>query len=82
MQKPMTVAKREFSEALVGAVNSADLPFFVVRQVLEELLSAVRQGEEDQERKDRAEYEAYLRETAAQGADGRAADAAGEGTEV
>lgn len=80
MQKPMTLAKREFSEALVEAVNSSGLPFFVVRQVLEELLSAVRQGEEEQERKDRAEYEVYLRESAAQETDDRT-DAAEGGKE-
>lgn len=74
MQKPMTVAKREFLEAVVEAVNNAGLPFFVVRQVLEELLKAVCQGEEAQEEKDRAEYEKYLREKAAQ----EAADHAGE----
>ena len=74
MQKPMTVAKREFLEAVVEAVNNAGLPFFVVRQVLEELLKAGCQGEEAQEEKDRAEYEKYLREKAAQ----EAADHAGE----
>ena len=40
----------------------------------EELLKAVCQGEEAQEEKDRAEYEKYLREKAAQ----EAADHAGE----
>ncbi len=68
MQKPITVAKKEFSEAVVEVVNSSGLPFFVIRQVLEELLKAVCQGEEAQEEKDRAEYEKYLQETAAQAA--------------
>ena len=80
MQKPMTVARREFSEAVVEVVNGSGLPFFVIRQVLEGLLSAVRQGEEEQERKDRAEYEAYLRESAAQETDDRT-DAAEGGKE-
>lgn len=70
MQKPTTVARREFSEAVVEVVNGSGLPFFVIRQLLEGLLSAVRQGE----------YEAYLRERAAQETDDRT-DAAEGGKE-
>lgn len=66
MQKPITIARREFSDQIVEAVNGSGLPFFIIRHVLEDVLGAVRQGEEAQEQKDRAEYEKYLQETAAQ----------------
>lgn len=66
MQKPITILRSEFVESITNTVNNSGLPFFVIRQVLIELLEAVRQGEEAQEQKDRAEYEKYLQETAAQ----------------
>lgn len=66
MQKPITIARSEFVENITNTVNNSGLPFFAIRQVLTELLEAVRQGEEAQEQKDRAEYERYLQETAAQ----------------
>ena len=31
MQKPTTVARREFAEAVVEVVNGSGLPFFVIR---------------------------------------------------
>lgn len=77
VQKPITILKSEFVENITNTVNSSGLPFFAIRQVLTELLEAVRQAEEAQEQKDRAEYERYLQETAAQTAQddtGKAAD--------
>lgn len=82
MQKPITIARSEFVENITNTVNNSGLPFFAIRQVLTELLEAVRQGEEAQERKDWAEYEKYLQETAAQTAQddtGKAAEEKSEG---
>lgn len=61
MEKPITVARMEFSKNIMEVVNGANLPFFAIRQVLEELLSAVCQLEEAQAEKDLAEYERHLK---------------------
>lgn len=61
MEKPITVARMEFSKNIMEVVNGANLPFFAIRQVLEELLSVVCQLEEAQEEKDLAEYERHLK---------------------
>lgn len=79
MQRPITIARSEFIENITNTVNNSGLPFFAIRQVLTELLEAVRQGEAAQEEKDRAEYEKYLQETAAQGDPGKAEETKSEG---
>lgn len=57
MEKPITVARNEFSEALVSLVNNSGLPAFVMRQVLAQMDSALSQLEQAQLEKDKAEWE-------------------------
>ena len=57
MEKPITVARNEFSEALVSLVNNSGLPAFVMRQVLAQMDSALAQLEQVQLEQDKAEWE-------------------------
>lgn len=57
MEKPITVARNEFSEALVSLVNNSGLPAFVMRQVLAQMDSALSQLEQAQLEQDKAEWE-------------------------
>ena len=66
MQKPITVAIKGFKEDIVDIVNGSGLPLIVMEPILRDLLEAVREGAEGQEQRDRAEYEASLREGAGQ----------------
>lgn len=58
MNKPITVARQEFSEALVALVNNSGLPAFVMRQSLAQMDNALSQLEQAQLEKDRAEWDA------------------------
>jgi hypothetical protein len=58
MNKPITVARQEFSEALVKLVNESGLPAFVMRQALAQMDNALSQLEQAQLEKDRAEWDA------------------------
>ena len=57
MNKPITVARNEFSEALVSLVNNSGLPAFVMRQVLAQMDNALSQLEQAQLEQDKAEWE-------------------------
>lgn len=57
MEKPITVARNEFSEALVSLVNNSGLPAFVMRQVLAQMDNALSQLEQAQLEQDKAEWE-------------------------
>ena len=57
MEKPITVARNEFGEALVSLVNNSGLPAFVMRQVLAQMDSALVQLEQAQLEQDKAEWE-------------------------
>lgn len=56
MNKPITVARQEFSEALVNLVNNSGLPAFVMRQSLAQMDNALSQLEQAQLEKDTAEW--------------------------
>lgn len=58
MNKPITVARQEFSEALVQLVNNSGLPAFVMRQALAQMDNALSQLEQAQLEKDKAEWDA------------------------
>lgn len=64
MNKPITIARQEFTQAIVDAVNNAELPMFVVSDILKSALTEVdklaqaqyeadvKAWEEGQEKKD------------------------------
>lgn len=41
MNKPLTIARQEFTQAIVDAVNGAELPMFVVSDILKSALAEV-----------------------------------------
>lgn len=57
MDKPITVARQEFTQALVNLVNSSGLPAFVMRQSLAQMDNALSQLEQAQLEQDKAEWE-------------------------
>ena len=56
MNKPITVARQEFTQDLVNLVNSSGLPAFVMRQSLAQMDQALAQLEQAQLEKDTAEW--------------------------
>lgn len=53
MEKPITVAMREYSESLVDVTNNAQLPTFLKKQIVKELLTALSELDD----RERAEAE-------------------------
>lgn len=62
MDKPATILQREFREKIVTAVNESNLPAFVLRPILEQVLAEVKTIEEQQYQNDKAEYEKSIEE--------------------
>lgn len=62
MNKPITVAWQEFTEALVNLVNTSGLPAFVMRQSLSQMDNALAQLEQSQLEKDTKAYNRLLEE--------------------
>ena len=56
MNKPITVARQEFTQSLVNLVNESQLPAFVIRQSLAQMDQALAQLEQAQLEKDTAEW--------------------------
>lgn len=56
MNKPITVARQEFTENLVNLVNNSQLPAFVIRSALAQMDTALAQLEQAQLEKDTAEW--------------------------
>ena len=57
MNKPITVARQEFTENLVNLVNNSGLPAFVMRSALSQIDTALAQLEAQQLAQDKAEWE-------------------------
>lgn len=70
MQKPVTITRNELKEKLAEDINTYGLPFFITRGILEELLEAVRKGEEKQLELDIKKYTEFLEEQKAKEAAG------------
>ena len=58
MTKPITVARQEFTQALVNLVNESQLPAFVLRSALAQMDQALAQLEQAQLEQDKAEWDA------------------------
>ena len=56
MEKPITVARQEFTQDLVNLVNNSGLPAFVMRSALAQMDQALAQLEQAQLEKDTAEW--------------------------
>ena len=62
MNKPLTVARQEFTETIVDAINNAELPFFVISDILKSALVEVdkmsqAQYQQDKDAWDKAQEE-------------------------
>lgn len=58
MQKPITVARVEFAEAVVTAARESNLPAFILADVLRDLRERLMAESEQQYRNDRQAWEA------------------------
>lgn len=64
MQKPMSVARKEFMDKVVNLVNESGLPLFVVEPILKELHGVVQAESENQYQREKEAYEEALKKEA------------------
>lgn len=57
MDKPITLAQREFKDKIVQAINDSGLPAFIISPVLRQALDKVEEIEEQQYLADKKAYE-------------------------
>lgn len=57
MDKPITVARQEFMDALVGLINNSGLPAFAITPILQGFAQKIAELEQQQYEADKAEYE-------------------------
>lgn len=57
MNKPLTVARQEFTENIVEAINNSELPFFVVSDILKNALVEVDKMAQAQYQRDKDSWE-------------------------
>ena len=53
MAKPLTIARQEFTEAIVEDINNAKLPFFVISDILKSALVEVEKMSQVQYKRDK-----------------------------
>lgn len=61
MEKPSSMLQREFKSKIVNAINTSQLPAFVVAMILESALNDVKRIEEMQYAADKEAYEQSLK---------------------
>ncbi len=62
MNKPISIARKEFTEGLINLINTSGLQAFIMRQVLAQADGALAQLEQEQFDKDMAEWNAQQKE--------------------
>ena len=60
MQKPLTIARRDYMQGIVNLTNNSNLPAFVIVNVLEDIISQVRPLMDSELARDEAQYRAAL----------------------
>ena len=60
LTKPMSVARQELIEQLVGDINNCSLPLFVIEYVLQDVLNTVKSAAQEQCKLEIAQYEQQL----------------------
>lgn len=58
--KPMSVARQELIEQLVGDINNCTLPLFVIEYVLQDVLDTVKSAAQEQCKLEKSQYEQQL----------------------
>lgn len=64
MQYPITLARRDYVDKICDITNKCGLPAFVIADILEKILSKVRQQEELEVKRDEALWHKTLLEKA------------------
>ena len=62
INKPMSMVKEEFTKTVVGAINTSELPLFVIESIMKELLMEVSVVAKQQAEAEKAQYEQMLKE--------------------
>ena len=62
IEKPLMVRRQELIEKLTSAINEAGLPFAVSQPIVKDLLTAMTTQMDQETQRERAEYEAALKE--------------------
>lgn len=62
MQKPIIVARQEFTENVVKTVNASGLPAFVMKGILEQVIKQLEILEERQEKEAADAWQEYLKQ--------------------
>lgn len=60
--KPMTLVRNEFIASIVALCNNSGLPFFVVEDVLKNLIQEVHVAAQQQLKDDNERYQALLKQ--------------------
>lgn len=60
MQKPITIARRDYMTALCDITNNSNLPAFVIVEVLENILREMRPMMDAELKRDMATYRAAI----------------------
>lgn len=61
-EKPITILRQEFIDALINDVNNCKLPLFVIESILQDLLIQVKAMAQKQYELDKANYESQLKQ--------------------
>lgn len=56
MDKPITVARQDFMESIIDLINHAQLPAFIIKGCIEEILPTLNQLAQDQYQADLKKY--------------------------
>lgn len=63
IEKPLSVARKEFMDEVVKLVNESGLPLFVIEPILKELHGVVQMEAENQYQREKEAYEESLKES-------------------
>ena len=62
IKKPITILRQEFIDNLIKLCNDSGLPFFVIEDILKELVQEVHTASNEQYKKAKEEYEQVLKQ--------------------
>ena len=62
MDKPITIARREYIKNICDITNKSGLPSFVVVDVLEKILASARENAENELKRDEAMWRKFMSE--------------------
>lgn len=61
--KPMSVIRQEFTEQVVGAINTCNLPLFMIEYILQDILNTVKAAAKQQNEMEKMQYEKMLKDS-------------------